>query len=77
MFYESLIILNISTLNFSEGVPASVIRDAINGKAGKAAALPKFSDTPNLSQPGRSEYAQPLPLTCPTKSVITPLIIID
>ena len=25
MFYESLIILNISTLNFSEGVPASVI----------------------------------------------------
>ena len=24
MFYESLIILNISTLNFSEGVPASV-----------------------------------------------------
>ena len=26
MFYESLIILNISTLNFSEGVPASVLR---------------------------------------------------
>ena len=25
MFYESLIILNISTLNFSEGVPASVV----------------------------------------------------
>ena len=25
MFYESLIILNISTLNFSEGVPASVL----------------------------------------------------
>ena len=25
MFYESLIVLNISTLNFSEGVPASVI----------------------------------------------------
>ena len=27
MFYESLIILNISTLNFSEGVPASVLED--------------------------------------------------
>ena len=26
MFYESLIILNISTHNFSEGVPASVVR---------------------------------------------------
>ena len=25
MFYESLIILNISTPNFSEGVPASVL----------------------------------------------------
>ena len=25
MFYESLIILNISTLNFSEGVPACVV----------------------------------------------------
>ena len=25
MFYERLIILNISTLNFSEGVPASVL----------------------------------------------------
>ena len=25
MFYESLIILNISTFNFSEGVPASVL----------------------------------------------------
>ena len=25
MFYESLVILNISTLNFSEGVPASVL----------------------------------------------------
>ena len=29
MFYESLIILNISTLNFSEGVPASVLYDII------------------------------------------------
>ena len=57
MFYESLIILNISTLNFSEGVPASVIRDAINGKAGKAAALPKFSDTLNLSQSEGADYA--------------------
>ena len=27
MFYESLIILNISILNFSEGVPASVLVD--------------------------------------------------
>ena len=27
-------------------------RGVINGKAGKAAALPKFSDTLTLSQPG-------------------------
>ena len=30
MFYESLIILIISTLNFSEGVPASVLGCIIN-----------------------------------------------
>ena len=30
MFYESLIILNISTLNFSEGVPASVVMPSKN-----------------------------------------------
>ena len=30
MFYESLIILNISTLNFSEGVPASVLCKDLN-----------------------------------------------
>ena len=29
MFYESLIILNISTLNFSEGVPASVLANYV------------------------------------------------
>ena len=28
-----------------------MIRGVINGKAGKAAALPKFSDTLTLSQP--------------------------
>ena len=34
MFYESLIILNISTLNFSEGVPASVLGEDKDGLLG-------------------------------------------
>ena len=39
------------------------IRDAINGKAGKAAALPKFSDTLNLSQSEGADYALQLALS--------------
>jgi hypothetical protein len=36
-------------------------RGVINGKAGKAATLPKFSDTLTLSQPEREEdYAHSL-----------------
>ena len=39
------------------------IRGVFNGKAGKAAALPKFSDTLTLSQPGGgADYAHPLAL---------------
>ena len=33
-------------------------------KAGKAAALPKFSDTLTLSQPEGADYAHPLALPC-------------
>ena len=39
----------------------------INGKAGKAAALPKFSDTLTLSQSEGADYAQPLALPHPKK----------
>ena len=48
-------------------------RDVINGKAGKAAALPKFSDTLTLSQSGGADYAQPLDLPHLKFFVITPL----
>ena len=37
-------------------------RGVINGKAGKAAALPKFSDTLTLSQPEGADYTHPLAL---------------
>ena len=40
----------------------TVLLGVINGKAGKAAALPKFSDTLTLSQPGGADYAHPLAL---------------
>ena len=40
----------------------NMYRDVINGKADKAAALPKFSDTINLSQPWGADYTQPLAL---------------
>ena len=50
-------------------------RSVINGKAGKAAALPKFSDTLTLSQSGGVDYAQPLALPHLKKIVMTPLII--
>ena len=39
-------------------------RGVINDKAGKAAALPKFSDMLSLSQPAGADYAQPLALPC-------------
>ena len=45
----------------------------INGKAGKAAALPKFSDMLTLSQSWGADYAQPLTLPHLKFFVITPL----
>ena len=41
---------------------STYIRDVINGKAGKVAALHKFSDMLSLSQPGGADYAHPLAL---------------
>ena len=38
------------------------LRGVINGKADKAADLPKFLDTLTLSQSGGSDYAHPLAL---------------
>ena len=38
------------------------LRGVINVKAGKAAALRKFSDMLTLSQPGGADYAHPLAL---------------
>ena len=35
-------------------------KGVINGKAGKAAALPKFSDTLTLSQPGEGRLCPPI-----------------
>ena len=43
-------------------------RGIINGKAGKAAALPKFSDMLTLSQPGGAYYAHTLGLLAPEHS---------
>ena len=37
-----------------------LIQGVINGMAGKAAALPKSSDTLTLSQPGGADYAHSL-----------------
>ena len=48
-------------------------RDVINGKAGKVAALSKFSDALTLSQPRGADYAHPFALPCLKNSVITPL----
>ena len=48
-------------------------RGVINGKAGKAAALPKFSDTLTLSQSEGADYAQPLALPHLKFFVIMPL----
>ena len=42
--------------------PLNKGRGVINGKAGKAAALPKFLDALTLSQSGAADYAQPLAL---------------
>ena len=38
----------------------ATLRGVINGKADKAAALPKFSDMLTLSQSGGADYAHPL-----------------
>ena len=49
------------------------LRGVINGKAGKAAAFPKFSDMLTLYQPGGPDYAHiahPLALSCLEKSVL-------
>ena len=48
-------------------------RGVINGKAGKAATLPKFSDTLTLSQPRGADCAHPLALFGLKNSMITPL----
>ena len=48
-------------------------RGVINDKAGKAAALSKFSDTLTLSQPRGTDYAHPLALPHLKKIVIMPL----
>ena len=50
----------------SDGLGGVLCRGVINGKAGKAAALPKFSDTlVILSQLGRgADYAHILMLPC-------------
>ena len=48
-------------------------RGVIYGKAGKAAPLPKFSDTLTLSQSGGADYAQQLDLPHLKKFLITPL----
>ena len=44
--------------------PSLCIRGVINGKAGKTAALPKFSDTLTLSRPEGADYAHRLALPC-------------
>ena len=38
-----------------------ICRGVINGKADKAAALPKFSHKITISETGRADYAYPLP----------------
>ena len=48
-------------------------RGIINGKTGKAATLPKFSDTLILFQPRGADCAHPLALLSLTNSMITPL----
>jgi hypothetical protein len=50
-----------------------VLRGVINGKAGKAADFPKFSDTLTLSQPKWADYAHPLALLAYKKSLNFPL----
>ena len=53
-----------------------LLRGVINGKAGKAAASPKFSDTLTLSQSGGADYAPPLALSHLKIFVITPLLLL-
>ena len=49
------------------------VRGIINGKAGKAAASPKFLYTLTLSQSGGADYTQPLALLHLKFYMITPL----
>ena len=49
------------------------VRGVINGKAGEAAALPKFSDMLTLSQLRGADYAQLLALPRLNFFIITPL----
>ena len=48
-------------------------RGVINGKTGKAVAIPKFSDMLTLSQTGGADYAHPLALLALKNSLIMPL----
>ena len=48
-------------------------RDVINGKEGKTAALPKFSDMLTLSQSGGGRLCPPISFASPKKILITPL----
>ena len=66
-----------SAAQVEEGIPPFTYRGVINGKAGKAAALPKFSDTLTLSQSEGADCAQPLALLPLNFFVrITPLYIV-
>ena len=64
-------ILSLDTINKS-----NYMRDEINGKADKTAALPKLSDALTLSELGGADYAHPLALSHLKFSVITLLYII-
>ena len=44
--------INQTVLRQSSGIQVNCSRGVINGKAGEAAALPKFLDTLTLSHPG-------------------------
>ena len=70
---EKLLHKTLVKKQFQNNVDMITIRGVINGKAGKAAALPKFSDTLTLSQSGGADYASPLALSHLKKFLITPL----
>ena len=54
-----------------------LLRGVINGKADKAAALPKFSDTLTLSQSEGADYVHPLALPPLQIFVIPPLLLTE